>query len=99
MARKRKSIRRTSAAKGPPTKKTQHQRRQSKAVRARRAARTRRAALSKRRSLAFMLVKDSVAELRRRQNEKAVQDYMNQYYQYDPDEKYYSQKWQKQFNL
>ena len=99
MARKPKNKPRTSVAKGPPKKKTQQQRRQSKAVRARRAARTRRAALSKRRSLAFMLAKDSVAELRRRQNEKAVQDYMNQYYQYDPADEYYSQSFQKRYNL
>ena len=90
---------RHSQGRGRKPKKTQHQRRKSKETRARRAARARRSTLAKRRTLASKLARDSVAELRRRQDERAVRDYMDMHYSYDPDDEYYPQKLQKQFNL
>ena len=90
---------RHSQGRGRKPKKTQQHRRKSKATRARRAARTRKSALAKRRTLASKLARDSVAELRRRQNERAVRDYMDMHYSYDPDDEYYPHEWQKRFNL
>lgn len=84
---------------GRKPKKTQQHRRKSKATRARRAARDRRSTLAKRRTLASILARDSVAELRRRQNERAVRDYMDMHYRYDPDDEYYPRDWQKRYNL
>lgn len=86
-------------ARGRKPKKTQQHRRKSKETRARRAARARRATLAKRRTLASILARDSVAELRRRQTERAVRDYMDMNYSYDPADEYYPQGYQKRFNL
>lgn len=90
---------RRHGARGRTSRVTAAQRRRAAETRARRAARKRRIAQTKRRTLASKLARDSVAELRRRQNERAVRDYMDMHYSYDSDDEYYPHEWQKRFNL
>ena len=96
---RRKRNHKHPGARGRTSRVTAAQRRRAAETRARRAARKRRIAQTKRRTLASILARDSVAELRRRQNERAVRDYMDMHYRYDPDDEYYPRDWQKRYNL